>query len=370
MRIGILTLQYGANYGGTLQCYALYKTLCELGHDVEVINFIPTIDAPKYKRLMYNLSMARSVKEAVSTIKRIFSHSNSKIIDPNVVTIFEEFRKKNIKLTELVNEISISKLNNRFEAIVVGSDQVWSSMVRSHLTYFGEWDPAFSGKLISYAACAYTNKYPYIRRKKIKTLINSFSAISVRDDLTKSLVDKFYKNQVSIVADPTLLYDFSAFATPAIINEPYILTYVLGTEILGGNNNAIRHVKEKLGIKKVVAITSYDTDISYADITLKRSSPEEWVNLIANASCVYTDSFHGVIFSLKFRRRFLAYYKDKLRASRLIDLQDRFRLNKNIVTQLEQIKQLSVEDFDIQDTLNTSINKLIKESKKFLITSL
>lgn len=38
MKIGILTLQYGANYGGTLQCYALYKTLFDLGYDVEVIN--------------------------------------------------------------------------------------------------------------------------------------------------------------------------------------------------------------------------------------------------------------------------------------------------------------------------------------------
>ena len=80
-------------------------------------------------------------------------------------------------MTELVNEISHFELNNRFEAIVVGSDKfgvVWFVLI----CYFGEWDQHFSGKLISYAACAYTNKYPYIRRSKIKTLINSFSAIS------------------------------------------------------------------------------------------------------------------------------------------------------------------------------------------------
>lgn len=370
MKIGILTLQYGANYGGTLQCFALYKILQDLGYDVEVINFIPTIVAPRYKRLIYNLSMARSFQEFFETIKRMFKPKRHKLLDPNIISVFERFRSKNIKLTPMVNELSISTLNNRFDTIIIGSDQVWSSMVRSHLTYFGDWKPKYSGKLLSYAACSYTDKYPYVRKDRLKALINSFSAISVRDNLTRSLIDKFYNSEISLVADPTLLYDFNNFITPAIINEPYILTYILGHEICGGNINAIKVIKEKLHINKVVAITLNGNDIPYADITMKSSSPEEWVNLIANAGCVYTDSFHGVIFSLKFKKRFIAYYQDKLRASRLIDIQERFNLRINIITHLNQIEQMSTSDFEISDSVTCCINNLIQESKNFLINNL
>lgn len=243
-------------------------------------------------------------------------------------------------------------------------------MVRSHLTYFGDWTPKYSGKFISYAACAYTDKYPYVRREKLKSLINSFSAISVRDNLTKSFVRQFYNYDITIVADPTLLFDFCKFASPALIEEPYILTYVLGDEILGGNINAIRILKEKLNVSRVVAVTTYGIDIPYADITMKKSSPEEWVNLISNASCVFTDSFHGVVFSLKFKRKFIAYYRNFLRASRLIDLREKYNIKKNIITQTDQLEYLNESDLEIPDSINRNIYSEIHKSRKFLIDNL
>ena len=369
MRVGILTLQYGANYGGTLQCYALYKTLTELGHKVEVINFKPTIIAPTYLRFIYNISMSRNWHDFVKTFSRITNNSLTKESNEHLVPIFDSFRNNHINLTESVNEYTISELNERFDAIVVGSDQVWSSMVRSHLTYFGEWVPEFTGKFISYAACAYTDKYPIVRRNKLRKLLNRFSAISVRDDLTKSLVNKFYNKNISLVADPTLLCNFEEFATDAIFKEPYIATYILGGDIPGGNEGAIDVIKQKTGIKKVVAITPYNKDIEYADDTYKNSTPQEWVNLIANSAFVYTDSFHGIIFSLKFKRNFIAYYKDVLRASRLIDLQHKYSL-KNIVSNIDSIKDLSIDNTAIAECVSDEIHKLSIKSKLFLTDSL
>ena len=39
-KIGLLTLHFGANYGGTLQCIALYKILKGYGHEVDVIDWL------------------------------------------------------------------------------------------------------------------------------------------------------------------------------------------------------------------------------------------------------------------------------------------------------------------------------------------
>ena len=52
MKIGILTLHYGANYGGTLQCLALYNILKRAGNEVEVIDFQPRVVAPFYLRIL------------------------------------------------------------------------------------------------------------------------------------------------------------------------------------------------------------------------------------------------------------------------------------------------------------------------------
>lgn len=370
MKIGILTLQYGTNYGGTLQCYALYKTLSALGHEVEVINFIPAIVAPVYKRLLYNLSMCRSFQDISNFLKRLRKPKNCKQPNNKLIEAFGLFRTEHMRMTEVVDENSIAGLNGRYDAIVVGSDQVWSSMVRSHLTYFGEWYPKFCGKLVSYAACSYTDKYPLVRKRKLKALVNRFSAISVRDNMTRSLISQFYDSQVSLVADPTFLYDFSLFVTSPLINEPYIFLYVLGSDIEGGNDIAVSMLKEKLSVGKVVAVTSDNTDIPYADITYKEMSPEGWVNLIANASCVFTDSFHGAVFSLKFKRRFVAYYSDFTRASRLIDLQNKFCLNKNIISQRRQLEHLSASDMEVPGSVCESMAHLKHESEKFLINNL
>ena len=52
---------------------------------------------------------------------------------------------------------------------------------------------------------------------------------------------------------------------------------------------------------KVVCIVSNEVsvdDSSYADCLLINQSPEDFINLIRYADCVFTDSFHGFTFSI------------------------------------------------------------------------
>ena len=48
MKIGILTFHFAFNCGAALQCFALQKTLKELGNDVHVINYCPWYHQNRY----------------------------------------------------------------------------------------------------------------------------------------------------------------------------------------------------------------------------------------------------------------------------------------------------------------------------------
>ena len=57
---------------------------------------------------------------------------------------------------------------------------------------------------------------------------------------------------------------------------------------------------------------------------LDECSPEEWIFLINNAEYIFTDSFHGIIFSTIFEKKFIALKREYTEDinNRLIDYLD------------------------------------------------
>ena len=82
-------------------------------------------------------------------------------------------------------------------------------------------------------------------------------------------------------------------------NTPYLLTY-----FLGGPSKETRKKLEKLAKEKNMTI------INLGDITEKETyetGPSEFLDYINNASAFFTDSFHGVVFSIIFQTPFVVY---------------------------------------------------------------
>ena len=343
MNIGILTLHSGANYGGTLQCVALYNLLKECGYDVEVIDFKPTLTASLFKRIFYKVCSVRSISDVK---KLVFGKKDCrKAINTDLIKVFDTYRKSRLTFSEKCDEYSISAVANQYDAIVVGSDQVWSSTVRTHLTYMGDWLPPYKGKLFSYAACAVTMKYPIVRKSKIKGLLSKFEILSVRDDVSKNFVKHFLPNRnVQIDFDPTLLYSFEKDLPAFESSEKYILVYVLGNEIAGGNRKAIDKIKQLVGDITVIAVTVYDEEVDYANVTIKNASPSDWLNYIRNACFVFTDSFHGEVFSIRFKKQFCVYYVEENRASRIIALSKMFHIENRVITNADDIERKNYQE--------------------------
>lgn len=367
-RIGILTYSYGTNYGGTLQCIGLYKILKAMDSEIQVINYMP--ENVYYKKNKYILGSGIG-----KNIFRTFRFKNLKkfyiklrYVD-SIIKKFDSFRKKNSQITEAGNNLKKLIEKNKIDLIIVGSDQVWSG----EKVYFLNEINGNKIKKISYAACSGRDFFEEEDREYLVTSLKKFYKISVRNEHTRSFVERLIGDSPDVVCDPSILYDYKEFLNDKIKKEKYILTYILGEDIKEGNDKAIEKIKQLFGNIKVIAIGIPFANSGnlrfypWADEVLYDASPEEWLNLINNAEFVYTDSYHGALFSMKFHKPFLAYYTEINRAPRFIDLAKRYNVDKYIVNTLEEaIEKKSISKKINYEKIDLELEKHRKYSMEFL----
>ncbi|NMA74920.1 MAG: polysaccharide pyruvyl transferase family protein [Bacteroidales bacterium] len=343
MKIGILTYHYSNNYGGVLQSYALYQTLQDLGFKSEVINFVPS--SYKNHSILYGSGLRKNVfkmnKDDLNPkilLKRLCTKSK---YNENIIEKFDSFRSKHMKMSRKVSEKDLDDIINGYDTIIVGSDQVWHPDQRNRSEYFLGF-PDYSGKRVSYAADSTVAAVEKQHIPKLAKELSEFDFISVRNKHTFDFVNTIIKKKSPIVVDPTLLVDFSNFASlsESKVDDEYILVYTLGKEIAGTNRKLIEKIRDKYGGIKVYSVVIPTMKFhlcDYADEVLYNVGPFEWVNMIKNATFVLTDSFHATLFSLKFKKPFVAYYSEILRSARFADLSNRYGLEDFIISDISQL---------------------------------
>ena len=343
MRVGVITIEGGHNYGGILQCYAFMKLLQTYGHDVEFLRVLPyTFGFVDYIRSTF------ATRNLFSLLFGKRSHAIfSKEESDELTVVFDEFRGNCMNLSPLQTYKSVGDYANKhYDAIFVGSDQTWAGLYNRNNAVFIGWKPAFNGIRMSYGCCSpYEHIFDPFRKREISKFLNAFDYISVRDINTQKLIKSIIGRTVDIVPDPTELYKFEEFTeTEPIERGKYIVMYVLGDEIIGGHKNVLNKIKEQYGNIKVIGIKTCNANTgvhAVADKMMDSLTPQQWVNLIYNATAVYTDSFHAILFSLKFKKPFIAYYTLAVRASRLLYLKEKYNTN-NIVSCAREISKAEV----------------------------
>lgn len=368
--IGIITHRGNYNYGGLLQALALQRWLSSLGFFVEIINLDKMqLTGSKLGRI------TRALLTPTKTFKRLLKRKSEQQPPKSFMQIFMDFKESTkMRYSSEVQSNTIGEISKKYDAIIVGSDQVWCYKYARPLIFFIQWKPAYNGRMLSYAACSPDMDIPWYNKGIIRKQLMQFNEISVRDVNTQQWVQTICDRKPLVVADPTLLYDFEDVVGLNKINEPYILAYCLGSEICGGHDTVIKEIRKRYGAIKVIgiAIPNKSKEVEkFADEVISDASPKDWLTLIKYATFVYTDSFHGCMFSLKFEKQFIAYYAQQSRASRLIDIRDRYSLEYAIVSSVSELHEKEC----LQNGINyKKTNPLIQEhidlSKQFLINSL
>lgn len=327
MRIGVITIEAGTNYGAVLQCYAFQKILKDMGHEVEFLRVKPASVSHS------TMLRARIAVATWKDVKQLF-HRDTFVALPEEKSemnrVFDAFREQYFHMSPILDKDTVGAYANaHYDTIIVGSDQVWTWLYNPNNSTFVGWKPEFKGCRMSYASCsAYSHLRDWRRKKEIASYLAKFDYISVRDNNTQSLIKSIIGKRVDIVPDPSELYEYEEFCvdkTP--IEGPYIFVYVLGSEINGGHCLAIEKIRSQYGNIPVLGVKTANqmTGVhAIADVMLDNLTPQQWVNYLSKAKVVYTDSFHAILFSMKYAIPFVGYYKNLVRASRLLYLLQKY----------------------------------------------
>jgi len=231
-----------------------------------------------------------------------------------------------------------------YDILMVNSDQVWRkgnlfTLDIGFLNFSQNWNIT---KFI-YGASLGSEFWNYTRNEDmvLKDLLKEFTRVSVRENGTIKLVENHLNITPTLVVDPTLLIDkkyyldlIKDYKNEFNSNDSYIFVYEV--ENMLSMDLFIKLSVEKLKYK-LYKSTSLDKDY------LKR-----FIYGIYNCKAVITNSYHGIIFSIIFRKPFVAFnlkYRGNDRFNTLIEV---YGLKKRIVSEDNPANiSLLTEPFDI-----------------------
>lgn len=364
MKINTITCHDVYNYGASLQAYALQQHLRALGHDVQIIDYIPD-----YLKGAYNFWYIPKNHRFYGICKksRLFHLIYSVRLAPITyrtygrIKPFKHFKKQFLNCTEVQYRDIKSLCDNPpvADLYIAGSDQIWNTnLPNGH-------DPAFylnfgnkDTRRISYAASFAISQLSKSDEAKVKEYLSHLDAISVREKTGVQILESMGYNGENVL-DPVFLLSKSDWQSLAgckpIVDGKYILVYHLFERNKDLAKMAVKYSRET-GLK-IVSINDKSSR-AYADVNVSNAGPIEFVNLINNAEYVMADSFHATAFSLILNKPFSVFYHNS-NGSRIIDcleiagLKDCYNPTK------------IVEGFD-WDGVNMRLKVQIEASKFFL----
>lgn len=383
MKIGIITLPLNYNIGGILQAWALQTTLTKMGNDVKVIDRKSTvkswIDGEKSSIVKKKKGVRKDrdgyTENTESTVKKSFLR---KILHP----IASVVRKLTWLMYDTINIIKIKYTNkftykeihysgsrcfetvrpNDFDAIVVGSDQIWradfvcSTLYSTYLDFAKDWNNI---KRFAYAISFGLDKWNYTQKETevCAALAEKFDEITVREDSAVDLCRKHLNVKATHVLDPTMLITRNEYSR--LIDEDK--TTYAGSEIFGyvlDETPEIKRLIEHVGANSKYTKTHILAGTFSWRNVLKRNINQfptvtQWLRCFRDSRCVITDSFHGTVFSIIFNKPFVVLHNAQRGNARMESLVRTFGLEDRLidVNERDRAIELLQKPFDIEDRL-------------------
>ncbi len=312
MKIGIMSVFQvrTINYGNNLQAYALnYYLNNVLQHDAWTICMQNSFDAGKPKITSFYSIFQRFIKRILRVNKSI-----NKL--PDLESRYEKFAEFSRGYIKYVPEMNWKKIcHSNYDCFIAGSDIVWrqeAGLIRR--ANFLDFPNLKSVDKISYAASFGKDWIPKENRRYIRKFLKDYKYISVRESSTVALLEDLNLGKAVHVLDPTLLLSASEWQgierCPNIISEKIVNNKKFAfVYLLAADESVYVNVKKicDLNDLKIVSIPYMNSmeDGQFGDVQILDCSPQEWIWLAHHAELVLTDSFHGIVFSTIFQKKFL-----------------------------------------------------------------
>lgn len=376
-RIGIITIVKVNNYGAELQAYALQKKLNLMGHDAEIIDYLfyknKAHIKEKVSQPFYPFPFRKRIKELIEPWYnriRCLPYWKSKQKRDRA---FDAFHQKNTRFSSVcyTSYSQIYRNPPEYDVYCVGSDQVWNPGCFTNLSpYFVSFAPK-GKRRISYASSFGVKELPVSACEKYKELLMQMDAIGVREDTGVNIVDGLIGRIAVKVADPTLLLTAEEWLSIAryekVPAEKYILLYVLK------DSEYIKQIALEISRRKELKVVrickeAYKQEKKLSGIIdILDAAPDDFLGLIDKAEMILTNSFHGTVFSILFRKEFYTILNPKNdNNTRQISLLRDMGLEERIVFEGEFVEKNRIDYYEC----SCKLNSLIKKSEAYLIDAI
>lgn len=357
MKIGIITLSKGENYGGMLQNFAVIKAYENMGHQALTIHDttsrgIRITQGDPSLRVKLNPSYILKVMRVRIKTKYLIKNQRDRLI-PSVIAkktkakiyakakkdrtaAFSDFYENHIPHTDFyidAENIPQEKLAD-FDFFSVGSDQIWNPTYPStsgvkFLSFTEDY------RKLSFAPSFGISTLPEFTKKSYSQWLSDFPMLSVREHRGAEIIKELTGKEATVICDPTLTLTKEEWTAvekkPGFLTDkPYALTYFLGNE-----SNKYRRYVDKIAKERNLQVINL-FDIRESEYYC--AGPSEFVYLIHHAQAVFTDSFHAAVFSIIFKRDFVVFDRiedGKSMGSRLKTLLNTYKLDDRMYTQMK-----------------------------------
>ena len=362
-KVGIITLNGYFNFGNRLQNYALQRFLKNLDSNI----YSETI---WYEKL--SLKLDEKLTRYVNIRNYVFNkHGFRKFINSGryMFDVIREynFKKFNDRYINSAFDYKIKKdLNDRYDYFIVGSDQVWNPHYVNLKNEFLQF--ADRNKRIAYAASFGVSEIKHDKFDIVKKGLEGIDYISVREQAGAKIIRELTGKDVPVLVDPTLLLTVEEWEKvmerPAWYkDEKYILVYFLSKM----PDKIKKDINElaKLYNLQIIDLTNN------ANIDYYCSPPSEFLYLIKNCSLMYTDSFHGTVFSILNKRPFVTCSREggMNMDSRIDTLLSMFNLQSRKISKENNYEIANPMEIEYPD-VEAILNRERQRSKEFLCKAL
>ena len=296
MNTGLLTFYHIHHYGAVLQAYATERAVEALGSRCEIVDYYVNQDNALFQPPTGVGSAAHDAHTALHyrPLKQRYER-------------FEAFSRQHLTISsrryQSLEELRAAELP--YDLLLSGSDQIWNPKIFPD----GRFDPVFFGafsprRKIAYAPSFGIPRIPDGMEAELRGYLDDFSHLSARERQGQAILRDITGRDAPTVLDPTLLLtcrDWEAAAADGGVGQGYILCYCISRP--GPLSRYIRRLAEETGLP-VVQLCGIRQKVHPRARCILSAGPAEFLALFRNAAYVCTNSFHGTVFSVQFRKPF------------------------------------------------------------------
>lgn len=347
---------YVINYGQILQGCAM----------MHIINHMSL-----FKHKLYYISFyPRTMRERIRWVKKHLGFKNRHIFAySRTLKTLNRFKKNNcVHFYQVFDEEKLKKISSDADILICGSDQIWhpQNFNKNYFLDFGSSEATRASYAASLPKSHIEDQYKK-EFQQIKALLQRLDYISVREYKSSIFLTKLTGNRIRCVLDPTYLIPIEIWESCVNkigVSGKYIFVYA-PNEIDERMEDILCGLKEHTGVDDIYAIITRGKNfktiknIGFVDIG-------QFLYLIKNAECIFTSSFHAVVFATIFHKDFYCYdVTDENRGEdiRLMDLLNELGLEERLLISLNENLELSHIEYK---SVDKKINSLKNDSINFM----